>query len=143
DGCGGALQLDRALVVTESLPRLDHVNRRRARKLLDCREPFQELDVRRYHARRLRLLEHHFGDERWIRIAMLAPRKCAAVLVEPRQRALLHLADVGARGHHARILRVTARAKQSKIRRSYIFSSHRRPWLGKQSGAEALHRSGG
>ena len=84
DLAGEPVEVARAGVIPESLPRLAHPRRRRVGHCPQRRECSQELRVFRHDARDLRLLEHQLRDENAIRIARSSPRQVTRAPPIPR-----------------------------------------------------------
>ena len=80
DLLGGALECDRAAVVAETLPRLEHGLERCGGERLECGEVGEPLLEAALDARDLRLLQHHLADEHRVRVARAAPREVAVEL---------------------------------------------------------------
>src|SRR5947207_2522530 len=78
-----AMEVAGTSIVPESLPRLAHLPRMRARQLRECREAMEEPIVVRDDARDLGLLEHELRHEHAIWIAGLSPWKVAAAAPIP------------------------------------------------------------
>jgi len=77
------MQIARAGVIAEPVPRLHDSLGSRASKRVDRRKPRQEAREIVQHAADLRLLEHELGDEDGIRVAGLPPWKFAALPLIP------------------------------------------------------------
>ena len=77
------VQVDRAPVVAEPLPRADDLRERRSGERLQGRPPLEPGREARHDALDLRLLEHDLRDEDRVRVASPPPGQVAAVLLEP------------------------------------------------------------
>ena len=84
------LELHCAPVVAEPLPLSNDTGRRGRRERLDARPALEPRQVARNDSLDLRLLEHHLRDEDRVRVTGPAPRKIAAVLLEPVEQERLH-----------------------------------------------------
>ena len=90
DATSGLVQRRGAPRVPQSAPRTQDVSPRRLGERAHVGEPVHEHRERLDHARRLRLLEHHLGDEHRVRIPLaLTPRIDGAVRPEPREQQTL------------------------------------------------------
>jgi hypothetical protein len=85
-----AVQVERAAVVAEPLPRTDDVRSGRGRKNLDRWPALEPSEVARDDARDLGLLEHDLGDEDRVRVARLSPGEVAAAAPVPDEEGTLH-----------------------------------------------------
>ena len=74
DRPGRRVQRDRAAVVTEPLPRDDHIRRGGGGQRLDVGPALEPGEPARDHAVDLRLLKHHLGNENGVWIRRLAAR---------------------------------------------------------------------
>ena len=80
--CGG-VEISRASVIAEALPRAKHLVFRSARQGGEIRKPAKPLVIIRNHSRDLRLLQHELGNEDCVRIAGPAPGQIAPVATIP------------------------------------------------------------
>ena len=78
-----ALEVSRAGVIAEALPRVQDIGRFRARERGEIRKAREPAFVIRQHGRDLRLLEHELGDENGVRIACSPPGQIAPVTAKP------------------------------------------------------------
>ena len=95
---GGALQRERAAVVAQALPFLDHIGRARRRERVNRGEMVQKPFPSGKHARHLRLLQHGFRNPNGIRIARIAPGKIAVQRASRLAHPCLEFRDVGIAG---------------------------------------------
>lgn len=92
------MQAHGTVIVPQSRPRPHDRSPPRAAQMQHCREPLQERSVLRQHAVNLRLLEHDFGHENFVRIARSSPGQITAVRSKPPPQRTLNLERCG-RGH--------------------------------------------
>ena len=97
DHARGAVEVDGAPVVAESLPLDDHVRGRRGRERRRGRPALEPPEVARDDAVDLRLLEHHLADKDRVWILRPAPRKVASVPGIPGEKQLAHGRTLDAR----------------------------------------------
>src|SRR5688572_11798991 len=90
DAGRGALQRQRAAVVTEAAPFGQRLGRSRRRESLDGREPLDESRKAFGDARRLGLLQHHLADQHPIRVVDAAPGEVAMFGRVPVEEATAH-----------------------------------------------------
>jgi hypothetical protein len=77
------VQVPRACIVAEPLPRLHHTLGPRPGQTVQIGEPIKEAPIEVQHTRDLRLLQHQLGDEHAIRVAGSTPRQVPRVRAEP------------------------------------------------------------
>ncbi len=78
-----AVEISGPRVVSEPLPRLQHLIQIRSRQRLDVREASQEALVEGAHGVQPRLLRHHLGDPYPVGLAAGAPRHIPLAGLEP------------------------------------------------------------
>ena len=84
-----AVEISRASVIAESLPRAKHVVFRSASQCGEIRKPAKPFVIIRDYGGDLGLLEHDLGDEDCVRVARTAPWQLAAVAAIPIQERAL------------------------------------------------------
>jgi hypothetical protein len=87
NGFGCRVEISRASVIAEALPRAEHLIYRSARQRVEIGKPAQPLVIVRYDCGDLGLLEHELGDENCVRIADPAPRKITSMPSVPVQQS--------------------------------------------------------
>ena len=90
--CGG-LEITRASVITETLPREKDVALGSAGEGVEIGEPAQPLIIIGDYGGDLGLLEHDFGNKNGVWVQCSAPRKIPAVACEPAKNRELEGAD--------------------------------------------------
>ena len=80
--CGG-VEISRASVIAEALPRAKHLIFRSARQRGEIRKRAEPLVIIRDHGGDLRLLEHELGNEDRVGIAGATPREIAPMPTIP------------------------------------------------------------
>jgi len=93
------MEISRASVITEALPRAKHLIFRSARQRTKIGKSAEPLVIIRDDGCDLRLLEHELGDEDCVRIAGLAPGEIAPVAAIPAEKRSLESADGSWRFH--------------------------------------------
>jgi len=96
--CG--MEIPRASVITEALPRAKHLIFRSARQRAEIGKPPQPPVIIRDNAGNLRLLEHELGHKDCVRIASSAPGKIAAAPTKPANKGMVERANVFWRWRH-------------------------------------------
>ena len=96
--CGG-MEISRASVIAEALPRAKHLIFRSACQRTKIGKSAEPLVIIRDDGCDLRLLEHELGDEDCVRIAGLAPGEIAPVAAIPAEKRSLESADGSWRFH--------------------------------------------
>jgi hypothetical protein len=86
----GAVKVEAAPVVAQSLPGTNDVRHRRRGEGFGRRPALQPLEVPREDPLDLRLLQHDLRDENRVRISRPSPGQVAAVLCEPGEQGGLH-----------------------------------------------------
>src|SRR5882762_5020295 len=81
------MQVPRARIVPQAIPRLTYGARRRTGETPEIREALEKPRIVLRHAAHLRLLQHEFGDQHAVRIAGAAPRQIARGAGPPGQQA--------------------------------------------------------
>ena len=87
NGVGRLVQIARAGVIPQSLPRLEHVVLRRIGEVANRGKPVEKPMVIGNDRIYLRLLEHELGEQNAIGVIRVPPRQVAFVLAIPRQEA--------------------------------------------------------
>lgn len=77
------MEVTRARIVSEALPRFTYLVRPRLRELREVGKSIQKAIVIVEHPRDLRLLEHQLRNENAVRIARFPPGQIATVLAIP------------------------------------------------------------
>ena len=95
---GSALQRERAAVVAQALPLLNHIGRARRRERVNRGKMAQEPLPSGKHARHLRLLQHGFRNPNGICVARIAPGKVAIERLPRLAHPRLEFRDIGIAG---------------------------------------------
>src|SRR5882757_2155225 len=77
------MQIARARVVAQPIPRLSHRARAGRSKRAEIRESLQKPRVELFHSADLGLLQHYFGHEHLVRVPCPPPRQVAGGALVP------------------------------------------------------------
>ncbi len=93
----GGVEISRARVIAEALPRVEDVVFRGRRECSEIGEAAEPLTIIRENGGDLGLLEHELGYENRVRVAGASPGKIAAVFAEPTRERGAELLNIDCR----------------------------------------------